>query len=106
MDDAISKLHCLNREIEEAENVSFKYFQGSYQVIEEKYGNRVMKFVLSKEIKKSILKGDKSLDLEERQCYIKPGYTLSSDKTWQTLNLSINIYQVKLHIYLVIKKKL
>ncbi|NLK74665.1 MAG: L,D-transpeptidase family protein [Clostridiales bacterium] len=87
MDDAISKLHCLNREIEEAENVSFKYFQGSYQVIEEKYGNRVMKFVLSKEIKKSILKGDKSLDLEERQCYIKPGYTLSSDKTWQTLNL-------------------
>ena len=83
----INGLNCLNTDIIEPQNVSFKYVGGSYKVIEEVYGNKIIKDELYENIEKSILKGERKLDLNENHCYENPKYTLSSDKVMVTRNL-------------------
>ena len=83
----INGLKCLNTNIIEPQNVSFKYAFGSYEVIEEVYGNKIIKDKLYEDIEKSILKGVRKLDLNENLCYENPRYTLNSDKTLKTKNL-------------------
>jgi hypothetical protein len=83
----INGLNCLNTDIIEPENVSFKYAFGSYKVIEEVYGNKIIKDELYENIEMSILKGVRKLALNENHCYENPRYTLSSDKTLETKNL-------------------
>ncbi|MDF2675014.1 MAG: hypothetical protein K0R09_3283 [Clostridiales bacterium] len=87
LENKISQLNCLNKAIIEPQNVSFKYSNGSYETIEEVYGNKVIKDKLNKAIKMSILKGEVKLDLNEKHCYENPKYTLCSDKTPQTRDL-------------------
>lgn len=87
LEDKINKLNCLNKEIIESQNISFRYSNGSYEVVEEIYGNRVYKDKLNEDIEMSILKGKIKLDLSENLCYENPKYTLSSDKTIKTKNL-------------------
>jgi hypothetical protein len=87
LDNKINRLNCLNTDIIEPKNVSFKYTNGSYNVIEEVYGNKINKDKLYKDIEMSILKGVRKLDLNENLCYENPRYTLSSDKTLETENL-------------------
>lgn len=83
----IDGLNCLNKDIIEPRNVSFKYSNGSYEMIEEVYGNKLNRDKLSKAIEMSIIKGETKLDLDEKNCYENPKYTLSSDKAPETLNL-------------------
>lgn len=87
LDSKINELNCLNKDIIEPQNVSFKYSNKSYEVIEEVYGNKIIKEKLNEAIKMSILKGEPKLDLNEKLCYENPKYTLSSDKTPETKNL-------------------
>ena len=87
LENKINGLNCLNTDIIEPQNVSFKYTNGSYKVIEEVYGNKIIKDELYEDIEMSILKGVRKLDLNENLCYENPRYTLSSDKTLETKNL-------------------
>ena len=83
----IDELNCLNKDTIEPQNVSFKYSNGSYEVIEEVYGNKIYKDKLKEVIEMSILKGEIKLDLNEKFCYENPEYTLSSHKIPNTRNL-------------------
>lgn len=85
--DNINKLNCFNETATEPQNVNFKYSNGSYEVIQEVYGNVIMKDKLNEAIKTSIEKGATNLDLEDQHCYRNPKYTLSSYKTKITQNL-------------------
>lgn len=87
LENKINELRCLNRVIIEPQNASFKYLNGSYEVVKEVYGNRINEGRLNEAIEMSILQGEKSLDLNEKLCYENPKYTLSSDKTHETKNL-------------------
>ena len=66
LENKINELNCLNKDIIEPQNVSFKYSNGSYEVIEEVYGNKINKDKLNEDIKMSILKGETKLDLNEK----------------------------------------
>ncbi|MCB2298912.1 L,D-transpeptidase family protein [Clostridium tagluense] len=83
----INGLNCLTTDIIEPQNVSFKYMNGSYKVIEEVYGNKIIKDKLYEDIEMGILKGVRKLDLNETLCYENPRYTLSSYKALETKNL-------------------
>lgn len=87
LENRISELNCLNKDIIEPQNVSFSYSNGSYEMIKEVYGNRVNKDRLRKAIEMSILKGETKLNLNGNLCYDDPKYTLSSDKALETRNL-------------------
>lgn len=83
----INQLNCINKDIIEPQNVKFKYSKGSYEVIEETYGNKVDKDKLIDISNISILEGKMILNLNENHCYESPQYTLNSDKTLITQNL-------------------
>jgi hypothetical protein len=83
----IIQLNCLNKEVIEPKNVSFKYINGSYAMVKEVYGNKINKIKFMKTIKTGILKGETRLDLNEKQCYINPKYTINSHKAAETRNL-------------------
>lgn len=87
LENRVNELNCLSHDIIEPYNVSFKYSNGSYEVIEEVYGNKIYKDRLNQAIEASILKGETKLDLNESLCYENPRYTLNSDKTIETKNL-------------------
>lgn len=87
LENKVNGLNCLNTDIIEPQNVSFNYTNGSYKLIEEVYGNKIIKDKLYEDIEMSILKGVRKLDLNENLCYENPRHTLSSDKTLETKNL-------------------
>ncbi|MGI6584684.1 MAG: L,D-transpeptidase family protein [Lutisporaceae bacterium] len=87
LEDRINNLDCLNKDIIEPQNVSFRYANGCYEVIKEVYGNKLHKGRLYEVIEMSILKGQTVLDLDKSFCYISPKYTLSSDKTQRAKDL-------------------
>lgn len=87
LNNKINKLNCLNNDVIESRNADFKYTNGSYEVIEEVYGNKIIKDKLIETVKRYILKGKTKADLNENLCYENPKYTLSSYKTLQTKNL-------------------
>jgi hypothetical protein len=87
LENKINQLDCLNKDIIQPQNVSFKYSNGSYEVVKEIYGNKIYTDKLKKAIEKSILEGKTKLDLDKNICYENPKYTLSSDKTIETQNL-------------------
>ncbi|WP_143315121.1 L,D-transpeptidase family protein [Clostridium sp. HBUAS56017] len=87
LENRISKLNCLNKEVIEPKNVSFEYSNGSYEEVKEVYGNKIYKDKLNEAITLSISKGNITLDLDENLCYDNPKYTLSSRKTMTTKNL-------------------
>ncbi|MGH4051134.1 MAG: peptidoglycan binding domain-containing protein [Clostridium sp.] len=91
LQNKINGLNCLNTKIIEPQNVNFKYAFGSYKVIEEICGNKIIKDELYEDIEEGILKGVRKLDLNENLCYENPIFTLSSDKTLETKN-SLNQY--------------
>jgi hypothetical protein len=96
LENRINELNCLNKDIIESQNVGFKYSNGSYEVIEEVYGNKINKDKLKVDIENSILKGETKLDLNENHCYEDPKYTLNSDKTLETKNLLNNYVKAKI----------
>lgn len=87
LENKINKLECLNKDVIEPQNVSFKYSNGSYEVVKEVYGNKVYKDKLDEAIKMNILKGKIELDLDKNNCYENPKYTENSNQTMETKNL-------------------
>jgi len=84
--DKINKLS-LNKDMIKPRNVNFMYSNGSYEMIKEVYGNKIIKDKLNEAIKMSILIGKTKLNLNEKLCYENPKYTLNSDKALKTKNL-------------------
>lgn len=80
LNNKIKELDCLNKDIIEPKNVGFKYSNGSYELIEEVYGNKVKKEKLYEAIENSILNGEVKIDLNEKLCYENPEYTINSEK--------------------------
>lgn len=87
LENKVKELNCLNKDIIEPQNVSFKYSGGLYELVEEVLGNKINKDKLDEAIKNSILKGERKLALNENLCYENPKYTLNSDKTIETKNI-------------------
>jgi hypothetical protein len=87
LENKISELNCLNNNLIEPQNVGFKYTDGSYELVEEVYGNKIRKDNLVKAIQLGILVGETKLDLNEKLCYENPQYTLTSDKTHKTRDI-------------------
>ena len=87
LENKIKELNCLNKAIIMPQNVRFKYTDGSYEVIQEVYGNKINELKLNEAIKMSILAGETKLDLNKYLCYENPKYTLLSDKTIKTKDL-------------------
>nr|WP_246599717.1 peptidoglycan binding domain-containing protein [Clostridium lacusfryxellense] len=96
LNNAINGLNCLNTILIEPQNVSFKYINGSYNVIEEVYGNKIIKDDLYEHIEKSILEGVRKLDLNGNLCYENPKYTINSDITLKTKNLMNEYVRAKI----------
>ncbi len=97
LDKKINELSCLNKNIIEPQNVSFKYLNGSYEVIREIYGNKIIKDKLKEAIKMSILKGEAKLDLNEKLCYENPKYIINSKKTPETNNILNGYVKTKIN---------
>lgn len=95
----IENLNCLNKGIIEPRNVDFRYTDGSYKLIEEIYGDRIIKDTLFKSIRTYIAKGKVKLDLNEKNCYINPKFTLTSDKTKKTLDLLNKYVSTKINYH-------
>ncbi len=83
----VNQLNCMNKKVVEPSNVNFKYYRGTYEVIKEVYGNKVIEDQLKKTVQKYMLQGKTQLDLNKTLCYENPKYTLSSAKTLQTKSL-------------------
>jgi hypothetical protein len=81
LENKIYNLNCFNNNQIESQNVNFKYTSGSYELVDEVYGNMIIKDNLEKAIQSGILMGDTKLDLNEKLCYENPKYTITSDKT-------------------------
>ncbi len=82
----INSLRCLNEQIEEPRNVDFKYMEGSYIIVPERYGNKINRVRFEKIIIQYIAEGRRTLDLNFMSCYENPKYTVSSKKTTNTIN--------------------
>lgn len=77
--EVFEKLNCFDSSnIEEPQNPRFEYTDNGYIVTEEINGNKVNKDLLYDIVVNSILKGEKSIDLEANNCYEKPNYTSKS----------------------------
>lgn len=81
------ELCCINQDFIEPQNVSFTYSNGTYDVKEAVFGNKLDKQKLYETIRSSVLKGERIINLDEKACYENPKYTLSSKKTLQTRSL-------------------
>ena len=87
LERVIGDLMFVNRPVEEPKNVSFQYVGGSFEMVEEVYGNKIDEGKLQEKIITYILRGNTKLDLEEEYCYEYPEYTIYSYKSLETLNL-------------------
>ena len=87
LENKIKSLKCITENIIEPQNVSFKYLEGSYEIVKEIPGNRIDEARFIKEINKYISEGRPKLDLHAMNCYENPSYTISSEKTFRTQNL-------------------
>ena len=87
LESRIEALNCLNKAFIEPRNVGFSYTGDTYELMEEVWGNRIIRDKLDRAVKMSILMGEAKLDLSEKSCYKNPKYTLSSDKVVKTQGL-------------------
>lgn len=72
-----------------SKNVGFHYINGSYHIIKEEYGNKIIKDRLIEVSRDHVQKGLARLDLAAKNIYEDPRYTVNSNKvanTLQTLN--------------------
>lgn len=88
----INNLSCLKPEnIIKPKNPSFNYVNGSYEIVPENIGNEIIMDTLYSSAADSVSIMNTSLDLQKAECYTKPSYTASSQKTVDTQNL-LNTY--------------
>lgn len=87
LNDKINSLKCMSGTIIEPQNVNFQYNNGSYEIIKEAYGNKINTEHFMEAIHLHIITGKTKLELDSRDCYINPTYTVNSEKTENTKNL-------------------
>lgn len=85
--ERIQRLNCMKRELIKPRNVSFKFINGSYHMVDEIYGNSIIKENLFHAIDDAVMRGDKRLNLIDAGCYETPRYTVNSDKAHKTMEL-------------------
>lgn len=79
--EVFDKLNCFDSSnIEEPQNPKFEYTDSGYIIAEEINGNKINKDILYDKVVNSILKGEKSINLEAEDCYEKPNYTSKSQE--------------------------
>ncbi|WP_228731278.1 L,D-transpeptidase family protein [Clostridium zeae] len=71
----------------EPKNASFKYENGSYNIVNEVNGNKINKDALYNIVSNAIVSGEATIDLKSTDCYVKPQYTASSQKVIDTKNI-------------------
>lgn len=82
------KLSCLDsKKIIEPKNASFKYSGKGYVIVKEVKGNKINSKYLYTNVVNAILKGETTVNLEEKNYYIKPKYTSSSKEAINTKTL-------------------
>ncbi|WP_297637300.1 L,D-transpeptidase family protein [uncultured Clostridium sp.] len=89
----IDGLEILGNEVE-PKNASFKYENEEFVIIDEVLGNKLDKKKIVKEIENGIKNGERAINLEEKNCYIKPKYLKDDEKTIkmkEKLNAILNI---------------
>lgn len=96
LEKVLDNLSVFNAEFVEPRNVSFKFVKGSYIIIEEVYGNTIIKDRFINEVNNSILKGNTSLYLDKKNCYLNPKYTINSSKTETVKNLLNKLITTKI----------
>lgn len=79
LDQAIKRLEFLDESkvIKPVNAYISEYRETGFEVVKEELGTQVLRDKLIDEIKKAIISLDKSLDLEEKECYVNP--TIYSD---------------------------
>ncbi|ERI93759.1 ErfK/YbiS/YcfS/YnhG [Clostridiales bacterium oral taxon 876 str. F0540] len=88
----IDKLSCFqNSNIIEPKNASLKYTDNSYVIVDEVLGTKINKDILYKEAEEAVSKGERSLDLEAKSCYVNPQLTSKSEKVVEAKN-TLNKY--------------
>lgn len=93
------KLSCFDsKKIIEPQNASFKYSGESYVIINEVKGNKIYSEQLYKNVVKSILNRETSINLETTNSYFNPQYTSSSKEVINTKKL-LNKYITSKIIY-------
>jgi hypothetical protein len=100
----IDRLDCFNTVIVEPRSVKFIYANGSYEMLKEEYGNKIIKDKLVVSIIESVLKGKRSLDLNNKLCYENPRFTIHSEKALLTKDL-LNQY-VSTKIFYIFGKEM
>jgi len=84
----VDKLSCFDSDnIIEPKNPSFKYTDNGYVIIREVDGNKVNKDILYDHVSEAILKEEATIYLDSINCYVKPQYTISSQKIIDTKNI-------------------
>ena len=79
------KLSCFNsKKIIEPQNVSFKYLNGGYVILNEVNGNKVNSKLLYTNVVNAILNGVTAINLDEKNLYISPKFTSTSAKAKST----------------------
>lgn len=77
--EEIDKLDCFKEEnIVEPKNPTFEYGDNGYEIVDAVSGNKINKDLLFESISKSIINGEKNLNLDKVDCYEKPQYTKDS----------------------------
>ena len=83
--ERFDKLSCLDsKKIIEPQNVSFKYSDKGYTIVNEVNGNKVNIKPLYANVINAILKGETTVDLETKKYYINPKYTSKSKEASNT----------------------
>ena len=79
------KLSCFDsNKIIEPQNASFKYSNGGYIILSEVKGNKVNNKLLYANIVNAILKGETTINLDEKNLYINPKFASTSAKVKNT----------------------
>ncbi|MGL5417131.1 MAG: L,D-transpeptidase family protein [Clostridium sp.] len=79
LDKKIDDLKLFEKEnIIKSKDATFKYNNGSFEIVEEVNGNEIDKKKLKAEIKKAIQNGENEIDLENLDIYKKPKFTKES----------------------------
>ncbi|AOR23433.2 L,D-transpeptidase family protein [Clostridium taeniosporum] len=78
LDKQINSLSCINENIINPKNPSFKYTSNGYQIIPEEKGNKIKKEVLYEAVKNAIINGETKINLEQMNCYDNPKFNVDS----------------------------
>lgn len=85
--ECFDNLSCFNsNNIIEPQSPILEYTDDGYIIIDEIYGNKVKKEVLYSFVINSILRGQKTINLELMNCYENPKYTLNSKEVIDAKN--------------------